>query len=347
MKEITIKNNRLTTTIYMDNNLDKFNLAMQQHKLQNINKLFVIVDNEVLKQHNAAIKTLLSGYNCLKYEFTTSITPKDYKAVDSIYDFLMGGGADGDSVVVAIGGKTVIDLAAFCSSTYKGGIPLILLPTTLSSQVDECLKEKYSYNYKNVEDCISARCSSVFVYIAINFLHTRNTQEFVNGIIRITNYALLKDMSLLTFMDENYKHIFEGENDKLLHIIKAGLKIKEELNDEKNTFFIGKDFGKILELNFNENLSKEASIALGMLVSLKLSEIKFGAANDNYNRLRDLFIKVGLPTRFKINDLTSIIDTTKNIKFMILDNGGICQDKAKIEGKDIILAIKESIMKEN
>jgi len=347
MKEITIKNNKITTTIYLDNNLDKFSLAMQQHKLQNNSKLFVIIDNEVLKQHNPTIKTLISGYNCLKYEFNTSSTPKDNKAVDSIYDFLMEGGADSDSVIVGIGGITVIDLAAFCSSTFKGGIPVILLPTTLSSQVDECLKVKYSYNYKNVRGAISNSCSPVFVYIAINFLHTRNNQEFVNGIIRITNYALLKDITLLNFMDENYKHIFEGENDKLLHIIKEGLKIKEELYDEGNICFIGKDFGRILESNFKENLSKEAAIALGMLISLKLSELKFQGNSINYNKLRDLFIKVGLPTKFKIDDLPSFIDATKNIKFMILDNGGVCQDKAKIEGKDITLAIKESIMKEN
>ena len=347
MKEITIKNNNLTTTIYLDNNLDKFNLAMQQHKLQNTSKLFMVVDNEVSDAHNNTIKKLISGYNCLKYEFPTSITPKDYKAIESIYDFLMQGGADRDSVVVAIGGKAVINLVAFCSSTYKEGIRLIILPTTLSSQVDECLKDKYSYEYKNVEDCIGTKCSPVFVYIAINFLHTRNDEGFVNGIIRIANYALLKDVSLLNFMDENYRHIYEGENDKLLHIIKEGLKIKEELYGEGNTFSIGKDFAKILELNVNKNLSKEALIALGMLLSLKLSEIKFQATSDNYNKLRDLFIKVGLPITCKIDNLSSIINNTKNIKFMILDNRGICQDKVKIEGKDIILAIKQSIMKES
>lgn len=347
MKEITIKNNKLTTTIYLDNNLDKFNLAMQQHKLQNTNKLFVIVDNEVLEMHNNTIKTLMNGYNCSQYVFHTAVTPKDYKAVETIYDFLMLGGAGSDSVVVAIGGKAVINIVAFAASTYKGGIPLIVLPTTLSSQVDECLKEKYSYDYKDVEGCIGNGCSPVFVYIAINFLHTRNNEEFVNGIIRIANYALLKDIFLLDFMDENYKHIFEGENDKLLHIIKEGLKIKEDLYIEGNKFFIGKDFGRILKLEFNKNLSKEASVALGMLVSLKLSEMKFGVPTDNYNKLRDLFIKALLPTECKIDNLPSTINNVKNIKFMILDNRGICQDKIKIEGKDIILAIKESIMKES
>jgi len=347
MKEITIKNKKLATTIYLDNNLDKFKLAMQQHKLQNTSKLFIIVDNEVSEQHNTAIKTLTNGYNFSKYEFATSNTTKDFKTIESLYDFFMLGSVDHDSVIVAIGGKTVINLVAFAASTYKGGIPLIILPTTLSSQVDECLKEKYSYDYKNVEGCISTQCSPVFVYIAINFLHTRNPQEFVNGILRITNYALLKDMSLLSFMDENYKHIFEGENDKLLHIIKEGLKIKEELFNEGNTFFIGKELGRFLVNNVNKNLSKETSIALGMLVCLKLSEIKLKDTSDNYNKLRDLFIKVGLPITCQIDNLPSIINKTKNIKFIILDDKGLLQDKIKIEEKDILLAIKESIVKES
>jgi len=347
MKEITIKNNKLTTTIYLDNNLDKFNIAMQQHRLQGANKVFIIVDNEVSKKYNNAIKILMGGYNSFKYEFNTDLTEKDNKAIESLYDFLILGEADGDSVVVALGGKTVIDLVAFCSATYKGGIPLVVLPTTLSSQVDECLKHKYSYDYKDIKDCISARYSPVFVFIAINFLHTRNNQEFVNGIIRITNYALLKDTSLLVFMDENYRNIFEGENDKLLHIIKEGLKIKEEIYHEGNKFFIGKDFGKILEANFNKNLSKEGSIALGMLISLKLSEIKFKTSSTNYNILRDLFIKASLPVECKIDNLPLIVSKTKNIKFQILDSKGICQDKIKIEEKDIIVAFKESIMKES
>ena len=147
-------------------------------------------------------------------------------------------------------------------------------------------------------------------------------------------------------MDENYKHIYEGENDKLLHIIKEGLKIKEELYTEGNKFFIGKDLGKFLELNLNKNLSKEGSIALGMLVSLKLSEIKFETTSEKYNKLRDLFIKVGLPIECKIDNLTLLMSKIKNVKFIILDNSGVFQDKVKIEEKDIMLAIKESITKE-
>ncbi len=346
MKEIVMKNDKSASTVYIDNNLDKFGIAMQQHKLQNITKMFIIADKTVLNLYKSKMKVIFNEYTCSVYEFETEKSIKDNKAVNSIYQFLKDGGANQDSVIVALGGKSVIDLTAFCSATYKNGIGLIILPTTLSSQVDDCLSERYYYDFDGEKDCISTFCSPLFIYIAINFLHTHTKDSFNSGIIKVVNYGLLKDKSLIIFLEENYKHIIEGENDKLLHVIKESLKIKELLLAETHTCSFSSDFQIISEKIGNDNISQTNGCIFGILISLKLSEIKLNSYYMTYDRINDLFNKLGVNTKYKFQDYSSILANEKNIKFTLIDNEGVCSDKIKIEAKEIIKAIKESISKE-
>jgi len=346
MKEIVMKNDKIASTVYIDNNLDKFGIAMQQHKLQNVTRMFIIADKTVLNLYKNKMKSIFTEYICSVYEFETEKSRKDNRTINSIYEFLKNGGANKDSVILAVGGKSVIDLATFCSATYKNGMDIIILPTTLSSQVDDCLCERYYHDFNGEKDCISTVCTPVFIYIAINFLHTHTKESFNSGIVKIINYGLLKDKSLIIFLEENYKHIIEGENDKLLHIIRESLKIKAILLEEKNTYSFCGNFQKVSELMEFDKISLINSCVFGILISLKLSEIKFNTKFMTYRRINDLFNKFGVNTKLKFQEYPSILRHDKNIKFTLIDNDGICKDNIMIGGKEIVKAIKESISKE-
>ena len=53
---------------------------------------------------------------------------------------------DRKSVIIAIGGGTLGDLAGFIASTLLRGVDLVLIPTTLLSQVDSSIGGKNGIN---------------------------------------------------------------------------------------------------------------------------------------------------------------------------------------------------------
>src|SRR5262249_48849679 len=61
---------------------------------------------------------------------------KSLEAARELYDVLLDLHADRRTLVVAVGGGVIGDLAGFVASTYNRGLPLLMVPTTLLAMVD-------------------------------------------------------------------------------------------------------------------------------------------------------------------------------------------------------------------
>jgi 3-dehydroquinate synthase len=61
---------------------------------------------------------------------------KDWPALNSIFDHLLGSGCDRKTVLFALGGGVVGDMTGFAAGCYMRGVPFVQVPTTLLAQVD-------------------------------------------------------------------------------------------------------------------------------------------------------------------------------------------------------------------
>ena len=67
--------------------------------------------------------------------------------------------ADRKSVVVAVGGGVVGDLAGFIAATYARGLPFLQVPTTLLAQVDSSVGGKVGINLPTARTWSGPSCS--------------------------------------------------------------------------------------------------------------------------------------------------------------------------------------------
>ncbi|MGO8897680.1 MAG: iron-containing alcohol dehydrogenase, partial [Isosphaeraceae bacterium] len=90
---------------------------------------------------------------------------KCLESVVKLYDELTAMRADRHTVVVALGGGVIGDLAGFVAATYARGLPLLMLPTSLLAQVDSSVGGKVGINHPRAKNIIGAFHQPVGVWI--------------------------------------------------------------------------------------------------------------------------------------------------------------------------------------
>ena len=109
-------------------------------------KIFFVSTEDVWQLHGA---TLTAAVGDLAHEvlfFPGGETRKRLVEVEALAEQMVQKGADRSSMVVAVGGGIVTDVAGFLAAIFMRGIPLIQIPTTLLGQVDAAIGGKTGVN---------------------------------------------------------------------------------------------------------------------------------------------------------------------------------------------------------
>src|SRR5499426_3508556 len=123
-------------------------------------KAFVLSHSQLYKLYGA---TLVDSLRAAGFGVETCLVPegersKSLLAASRLYTQLARGGADRHSVVCALGGGVLGDLAGFVAATYMRGIPLVQIPTSLLAMVDSSVGGKTAVNHKLGKYLIVALC---------------------------------------------------------------------------------------------------------------------------------------------------------------------------------------------
>ena len=84
---------------------------------------------------------------------------EQHKTADTlnlIFDALLGQGCDRKTVIYALGGGVVGDMAGFAAACYMRGVPFVQVPTTLLAQVDSSVGGKTAINHPLGKNMIGA-----------------------------------------------------------------------------------------------------------------------------------------------------------------------------------------------
>ena len=251
-----------------------------------------------------------------------------YKTIDTvfnIYDFLLEGGFDRKSYIIALGGGVIGDIAGFAASTYMRGIPYIQVPTTLLAQVDSSIGGKVAINHPKAKNVIGSFYQPTFVYSDIKMLKTLPEEEFTNGMAEVIKYSLIRDRNLFELLEESDKKNIKNEK-KLLQIVSRCAQIKSDIveKDEKEKDLrmilnFGHTIGHALEAVSEYTLKHGSAVSIGMVAAIKISVKNGLLKEEDENRISNLFKKYGLPVSIKRFAINGIYDTMQHDK-KVFDN---------------------------
>lgn len=204
------------------------------------------------------------------YVFEASEKSKTIESVEKILVFLKNNGCLRDSILLAVGGGIVGDVAGFAASIYMRGIDYYQIPTTLLSMVDSSVGGKTGVNLYETKNLIGTFYQPKAVFIDMDFLNTLSDEEYKNGLAEVIKYALMFDEKFYSLLDENSKEI-EDRQEILESVVYRCCEIKAKVvkEDEKEhglRMFLnfGHTFGHAIEIDSNHTIKHGFAVATGM-----------------------------------------------------------------------------------
>ena len=138
---------------------------------------------------------IVKGFNSLKGAEQIVIEPgddhKSLEAVGHVWKELQRLGATRHSLLINLGGGMVTDLGGFAASTFKRGIHLINIPTTLLSMVDASVGGKTGFNFGGLKNEIGVFRNASSVILDTVFLKTMDEENILSGYGEMLKHGLI------------------------------------------------------------------------------------------------------------------------------------------------------------
>jgi 3-dehydroquinate synthetase len=161
--------------------------------------IVIITDSNVEKPHAVAVAEAFSdtGANVDLIVVEPGEPSKSVDMADQLWQQLLDAGADRKSLIVAVGGGVVGDLAGFIAATFTRGLSFVQVPTTLLAQVDSSVGGKVAINLPGAKNMVGAFWQPATVVVDTQTLDTLATREYRAGLAEVVKYGVIQDADFL------------------------------------------------------------------------------------------------------------------------------------------------------
>ena len=315
-----------------------YELAKSLNEISAPQKLLIVTDTNVEKLYLSEVSKLLSdaGYDVAAYAFEAGEQNKNMNTILGICSACVKHKMDRKSMIIALGGGVVGDMAGFAAAIYMRGIRFVQVPTTLLSQSDSSVGGKTGIDFEDGKNILGAFHQPKLVYINVSTLKTLPQKEFISGMGEVIKHGIIRDGAFFDYLKINSAKIKALDTDTLIYMAKTNCGIKADvvMNDEKENGLrailnFGHTIGHAVESAYNFTKTHGECVGTGMAgaayMAHKRGLIDEALLDEIENIMSDygFSVHVGLPENDVIWELMQ-------------------KDKKKLEGKlKFVLPLKK------
>lgn len=268
----------------------------------------VVTDVNVLKTHAGQVVQSLreAGWRCEVEVLPAGETTKSLEQANRLYDRLIDLQADRHTLVVAVGGGVIGDLAGFVAATYARGIPFVQIPTTLLSQVDSSVGGKVGVNHPRAKNMIGAFYQPMGVLIDTSLLETLPDREYRAGLAEVIKYGVILDAPFFEYLETHVSELNRRIPEVLRHVVARSCRLKADVVEQdefertglRAVLNYGHTFAHAFEAlcGYGELLHGEA-VAIGMIYASRLADRLGRIPAELTARQKQLLKLLSLPVR--------------------------------------------------
>tara|TARA_B100001248_G_scaffold237611_1_gene201702 strand:+ start:1764 stop:2888 length:1125 start_codon:yes stop_codon:yes gene_type:complete len=331
-------------------------------------KTFIVTDNNIsvhwLKQTIESFSA--QGIYPKVLEVPVGESTKSFINLEKIIDQLLESKVGRDSLLIALGGGVIGDLAGFAGAVTLRGVKVVQVPTTLLSQVDSSVGGKTGINVRQGKNLVGSFYQPILVAIDTQVLQTLPQRQLFAGYAEVLKYGLIKDCSFFEWLELNGKKVLDGDKLAQQYAIFTSCRIKAEIveADEKEQNLrailnFGHTFGHALEAEagYDGNLLHGEAVSIGMVMAIELSKNLGHLSGQDAGRAVDYIRSIGLPTNINsIEGSTSwhpdrLIQHMQHdkkvsngqLRFVLIKGIGEAYLTADVEKKQVYSVIEKSL----
>ena len=250
-------------------------------KAEGDRRIAVISDTTTESLHgNRVLQSLKdAGLPAEIVSFESGEKNKNQATVTALQNALSEKAYGRDSIIIALGGGVVGDVAGFVAATYMRGVPYIQMPTTLLAMVDSSVGGKVGVDTEDGKNMIGAFYQPRAVIADLSFIATLKKEQVVNGLIEAIKTFFTSDKDALQLVEQ--LDLESPTKDPLILQeiivrsvrIKAGLVERDEKEaGERKIINFGHTIGNAIERVSNYEIAHGYAVGYGILVETKVAE---------------------------------------------------------------------------
>ncbi|MFM8936168.1 MAG: 3-dehydroquinate synthase [Vulcanococcus sp.] len=321
----------------------------------------LVVTNPVVEQHygaNALASLQRAGFEASTLVIEAGEEQKTPATVALIHDAAFARKLERGSLIVALGGGVVGDMAGFAAASWLRGIAVVQVPTTLLAMVDAAIGGKTGVNHPGGKNLIGAFHQPRLVLIDPTTLTTLPEREFRAGMAEVIKYGVIGDPQLFADLEaagaalagmgtlpaELLQRILERSAAAKARVVAAD----EREGGLRAILNYGHTLGHVVEAlcGYGTWLHGEA-VAIGMVAAGELSlELGLWSAADQ-QRQRAVIAAAGLPLAWPQLEPAAVLACLQGdkkvrdgrVRFVLPTGLGTVKIRADVNGEQVLAAL--------
>ncbi|WP_425614483.1 3-dehydroquinate synthase [Anatilimnocola sp. NA78] len=253
-----------------------------------------------------AVTLQAGGYRTDVLEVPAGEETKCIAQAEQLWNALLTCRTDRKSVVIAVGGGVVGDLAGFVAATFTRGLAFFQVPTTLLAQVDSSVGGKVGINLPAAKNMVGSFWQPAGVIIDLAVLRSLPKREYLSGLAEVVKYGMILDAPFFEYLESVVPQLLARDEIVLERVVGRCCELKAQVveQDEREETGLravlnyGHTFCHAIETvsGYGRFLHGEA-VAIGMVQASQLAE-RLGRIDQALTlRQLELLQKLELPTQ--------------------------------------------------
>jgi 3-dehydroquinate synthase len=275
-------------------------------------------------------------------------------------DGLLAAGCGRDTVIVAVGGGVVGDVAGFVAATYLRGVPVVQVPTSLLAMIDAAIGGKTAVDVPAGKNLVGAFHPPALIAIDPPLLATLPARELRAGLAEAIKHGAIRDAAYLDALAPDLAALgdpAQATSPVMRALIERSVAIKAAVvaadpteRGERAILNFGHTLGHAIEAASGFALRHGEAIAIGMVLEARLGERLGVTARGVADRLEALLTDAGLPTHSDLPaaDLLARTRTDKKnaagrVRYALPADFGVFKDwVTPVDDSDVLTVLSAS-----
>ena len=306
MDEITLRHERRARVVVGRGSLEKLPDTVGQ---LDPHRILAIADSRVGDERLSNIEESLrgQGYSVHLIKVAGGEQVKTLAFIARLWRLMAKLGLTRDSLVIGIGGGTLLDAAGFAASTYMRGCKLAYVPTTTLAQADAAIGGKTGINLGG-RNVVGTIYHADLVIIDTSFLDSLSYSDYISGFSEVVKHAVIKGYRWIEFLEDRLDGIKSRDPRVVDEVIRFSVKTKMDIiasdyleKGLRTILNFGHTVAHALEAATDYKIGHGQAVSIGVHIESLIANRLLGFPLSDVERITSILEALGLPVKLPVD----------------------------------------------